>query len=149
MSAFLDLRLYSDGDPVLEGQALGLSMDDIGVDDVEFFTSVGPKHLPRLIVALVVDYFNTIADMNPIWEAVGMAVRRPSLDRTVQCVGKRRTVEFNVEGKLWPIVLDRHQTRKIAFEMVRTAFSRGLFHRDDDFRAWLDQRSIPWKFFSY
>ena len=125
MSAFLDLRLYSDGDLVLEGQALGSGMDDMfGFGDVEFFTSVGPKDLPRLVGALVVDHFNTIADMNPIWEAVGIAVRRPPLDRTVQRVGKRRTVEFNVKGKLWPLLLDRRQTRKLAFEMVRTASER-------------------------
>ena len=67
-------------------------------------------------------------------------------DRAI--VGKRRTVEFNVKGKLWPILLDRRQTRKLAFEMVRTAYDRGLFDSDDDFRTWLDQRAIPWEFFS-
>ena len=66
----------------------------------------------------------------------------------MQCAGRWRTVELNVKGKLWPIVLDRRQTRRLAFEMVRTAFERGLFHSDDDFRAWLAQRAIPWEFFS-
>jgi len=149
-SAFLDLRLYSDGDLVLEGQVIGPSPDsDSGIDDVEFFTTIGPKDLPRLVVALVVDYFNTVADMNPLWEAVGIAAKKPPLERTVQCVGKRRTVEFNVKGKLWWIPLSRHQTRKLAFEMVRTAFERDLFYDDERFRAWLDHRSIPWEFFSY
>ncbi|GBE23379.1 hypothetical protein BMS3Bbin01_02763 [bacterium BMS3Bbin01] len=85
MSAFLDLRLYSDGDLVLEGQALGPSMDGIGIDDVEFFTSVGPKHLSRLVVALVVDYFNTIADMNHMGSGRHQCEKTPARPDRAMC----------------------------------------------------------------
>jgi hypothetical protein len=146
-SALLDLRLYSDGDLVLEGQIIYPSPDG-GIDDSEFFTSVGRKDLPRLIVALVVDYFNTVDKMNPIWESADMRARRGP-DRTVQCVPTWRNVEFRVGRKLWGIPTARRETRRLAFEMVREAFERGHFGDDADFREWMGERSIPWEFYSY
>jgi len=145
----MHLHLYSNGDLVLETQVIYASLDsDGGYDDAEFFMTIGPKDLPRLVAALVTDYFSTVADMGPLWARVGTTVRKP-VERTVQCVGKRRTVEFRVKGKLWRVPLARHQTRKLAFEMVRVSFERDLFRDDSDFREWLHQRSIPWGSYSY
>jgi hypothetical protein len=145
----LFLHLYSNGDLVLEAQVIYASLDsDLGFDDAEFFTLIGPRAIPGLFYALLSEYFPSVAEVRRVLGTIGMELRG-SPERAVQCAPGRTTVKLRAQGKPWWMPLSRRQTRVLAFEMVRAAFERGLFRSNSDFRYWLGQRNIPWGSYSY
>lgn len=144
----LQAELAQDGTLRLAGQDVGPGVERIWGDlDYEYWLTVEPEHLPRVIALLIRERLSDLEDFGRLLDDYAALQREGSMG------GLGSYSPGSSPDDYIEIYLDQPEPiavePKVVLYLLQDLYRAETFTGTSDLRSWLEERGIPSQFFSY